>query len=292
MNGDDSTHQPRHAPSNADDATMDFTSDEQPLTHRSRRLSKRQMEKAPEGMAEDYQEQQQESHRHSPDHVDRGRLPSPRQQQQHVGDHTLPPPVPYGGPPSPTTSPPGPRFVTNDTKVNSGSHENGVLGHGNVRKGSIIPSHVGGRHVSPPPPLDTENDGEEVTGDGDDNRDEEDDIYTDDGNRDVSDHVRSTESAAPGTEAGTVPAVGTGVHPYAVDEVGPRRLDGDEPEGYEHGATDMSHEAQQKEPTVGVSVDVNGMKTNASISGGTLISVVASSNNVVPGGLTEEGYAA
>lgn len=60
------THYPTHHPCNVDDATMDPISDEQSPS-RSRRLSRRQMEKAPQP--------------HSPDNVDYGRL-SFRQVQQ------------------------------------------------------------------------------------------------------------------------------------------------------------------------------------------------------------------
>ena len=164
---------PRHVPPpNLDEATMDPTSDEPPLNRPSRRLSKRQLEKAPQGIAEDYQVQQPQE---SSDH---GRLPSQQQQQ---GDQHLPPPVPYNrAPPSPPPAP-TPRFLTSATKASS---ENG-----NMKKATIIPGHVGGRHLSPPPPhRDTENDKEEAgtTGDGDDDKDEENesDMYTDD-HRDV-----------------------------------------------------------------------------------------------------------
>lgn len=215
-------YDPQHAPSNVDDATMDPTSDEQPSTRRSRRLSKRQMEKAPAGVAEDYQEHQ----RHSPVHVDRERPSSPRQQPQHSEDHILPPPLPYGI--APTTSPSGPRFVPT-TKASSAN--------GDMKKGAIIPSHVGGRHLSPPPPHpDTEIDGEEVTGDGDDN-DEDDDMYTDDEKRDVKDQVRYTEPGTPGSgEVGAVPA---GEDQPSAEGFRPGE---DEPEGYLYPATSKNRE--------------------------------------------------
>ena len=158
------------------------------------------MEKAPEGLVGNYREQQQEYDRHAPEHVDQ-RLPSP-QQQQHVESHDLPPPLPYGTTTPPTASRTAPRFVTT---VNSDRLENGV---------AHKPSHVGGRHLSPPPHPDTENDGvEAVTGDGDDNEDEDeddDDIYTDDVHQNLGDHVRPV---AAGTETQTVPNVSTGGGP-------------------------------------------------------------------------------
>lgn len=191
---------------------MDPTSDEQPSAYRSRRLSRRQMEKAPEGIIEEQQEQQ---NRHSPDHVDRGRLSSPRLQQQQQQED-FPPTLPSASP--------GPRFAN--------GLQNGIA-HENTKKGATVPSHVGGRHFSPPPPhADIESDGEEgVTGDGDgddrvedEDEDEEedqddDDIYTDDVHQDVGDRVRSTEPGAPETKA---------VHTDSL------HVDG---EGYEHGVS-------------------------------------------------------
>ena len=210
------------------------------------------MEKAPEGIVGDYREQQQEYDRHAPEHVDR-RLPSPRPQQQHVEDHDLPPPLPYGTTTPPTASRTAPHFVTT---VNSDRLENGVA-HGNAK----TPSHVGGRHLSPPPHPDTENDGvEAVTGDDDDSEDEDDDdIYADDVNQD---HVRSTEPVA-GTETKTVPTVSTGggpaVEPSAAD-IHPE----DEQEGH------VTDKTLQKEPTRDVTGDDTGVEANAPSGGGVL----------------------
>ena len=147
----------------------------------------------------------------------------------------LPPPIPYGATTPPRTVP---RFVT---KVNSEKMENGVA-HANAK----MPSHVGGRHLSPPPHLNTEDvDGVEgVTGEGEDNEDEDDDeMYADD---DVNqDQLHTAEPV--GTETETVP-VGEG--PTAAD-VHPQD---EQQEGFEHhGITDR--DLQQKESTRDVSGD-------------------------------------
>ena len=232
--------------------------DEQPSARLSHRLSQRQMEKAPEGVVGNHREQQQEHL--SPEHGDR-RLPSPRPQQRHAGNHDLPPPLPYGITTPPTASPTAPRFVT---KVNSDRLENGAA-HGNANK---APPHVGGRHLSPPPHPDTEM--EAAAGDGDDDEDDNDDnddIYTDDVHQDLGDHVRTAEPVAARTETETVPTVGAGegpaLEPFIAD-IHPR----DEQEGYEHGVTDKNRDTLQKEPTR----DVYGVEANAASSGGVLAS--------------------
>ena len=212
----------------------------------SHRLSQRQLEKAPEGVIGNYREQHPEFD-HTPEHVDR-RLPSPRPQLHHADNHSLPPPIPYGGtttPPTPSRT--APRFVTN---VNSDRMENGAA-HGNAK----IPSHVGGRHLSPPPHPDTENDGVEAAGDGDDVEDEdEDDFYADDVNQD---HVHPVA-------AGTEPEIVStgGVEPSAAD-IHPH----DEQEGYEHG---IGNKALQKEPMRDVSGGNHRVEANSPSGGGVM----------------------
>ena len=241
---------------------MDPTSDEQSSALLSHRLSQRQMEKAPEGLVGNYREQQ---HEYSPEHIDR-RLPSPRPQQQHAENHDLPPPLPYG-----TTTPPTTRFLA---KAPSDRLENGAP-HVNAK----TPSHVGGRHLSPPPHPDTGNDGVEAAGDGDgedeeDEDEDEDDMYTDEVNQD---HLHTAKPVAAGTETETVPTVSTGgghtVEPSAAD-IHPQ----DEPEGYEHGITDKS---MQKEPTRDVSGDDTGVEADT-----------PSGGRVLAHGSTEEVHAA
>lgn len=64
-----------------------------------------------------------------------------------------------------------------------------------MKKGAIIPGHVGGRHLSPPPPQRApEDDGEEAV--INESAEDEDDIYTDDDNREVNKTVPSTEPVA------------------------------------------------------------------------------------------------
>lgn len=205
------------------------------------------MEKAPEGIVGNHQEQQPE-YDHTPEHVNR-RLPSPLPQQQYAENHNLPPPIPYGTATPPTASRTAPRFVTN---VNSDRVGNGAA-HGNTK----TPSHVGGRHLSPPPHPDTENDGvEDVTGDGDgENEDEEDDFYADD------DQVPPV-----GTETETVPTARNGGSPAvepSVADIHPQ----DEQEGYEHGVTDKT---LQKELMRNGSGGDTGVEANGPSGGGVL----------------------
>jgi hypothetical protein len=197
------------------------------------------MEKAPEGIVGNYPEQQPEHDHMTPEHVDR-RLPSPRAQPQ----QNLPPPIPYGTTTPPTPNRAGPRFLT---KVNSDRLENGAA-HGNAK----IPSHVGGRHLSPPPHPDTETDGVEATGDGEEIEDEDDDMYMDDVNQD---HVHPV---ATGTEPKTVPSVSSGGGPTAADI--------HHHDEHRHGITDKT---LQNEHTRDVSDDTRG-EANAHSGGGVM----------------------
>ena len=194
----------------------------------SHRLSQRQMEKAPEGMVGSYQEPVYD---HTPEHVAR-RLPSPHPQPQHAN---LPPPIPYGSTTPPTPSRMVPRFVT---KANSDRLENGAV-HGNVHGNAKAPSHVGGRHLSPPPHPDME-----ATGDGDDIEDDDDDMYTDVVNQPVT--ARTTEPVPKASTGG-----GPAVEPSAADI--PRQHE------HEHGITDKPF---QKELMRDVSRDDSGVEAN------------------------------
>lgn len=204
------------------------------------------MEKAPEGI----RGPQPDYNHHAPE--DDRRLPSPHPQHVETGD--LPPPLSYhtASPPA-TASRTAPRFVTKD---NSDKVVNGTaLGTAKT------PAHVGGRHVSPPPRLDT--DVEAAAGDGDD-IDEEDDMYTDD-----QDHFESAEPVGAGIKAETVPTVSTGggpaIEPSVAADIHPQ----DEQEGYEHH-DEITDKRLQKEPTSDVSGDDTRVEANAPSSGGAL----------------------
>lgn len=154
---------------------------------------------------------------------------------------------------------------------NGAAHGNG---HGNAKI-----SHVGGRHLSPPPHPDTENDGVEVIGDDSEEEedDDDDDIYTDDVHQTLGDHVHPV---AAGTETQTVPAVSTGGGPAGEPSAADIHPQGEQ-EGYERGVVDKNHDALQKEPTRDVSRDDTGVGANASSGGG-----------VLANGSTEEVHAA
>ena len=212
----------------------------------SHRLSQRQMEKAPEGMTGSYQ---QPAYDHTPEHVTR-RLPSPLPQPQHAN---LPPPIPYGSTTPPTPSRTVPRFVTKGVPDRL---ENGVV-HGNMHHGNVkAPSHVGGRHLSPPPHPDME-----ATGDGDDIEDEDDDdMYTD--------VIQDNVAARPVPE--TAPKVSTGGG-HAVEQPSAADIHRQH-EHHEHGVADKTF---QKESTRGD--DDIGVEADGHPGGG-----------VLPPGSTEE----
>ena len=195
------------------------------------------MEKAPEGIAGNYREQQPE-YDHTPEHIDR-RLPSPRPQPQHAENHNLPPPIPYGSTTPPTPGRTAPRFVT---KVNSDRLENGAA-HGNAK----TPSHVGGRHLSPPPHPDTENDGVEATGDGDEIEDEDDDMYAEE------DHVQPVAAARTEPESAHVSTAGG-------PAVGPSTANIHPQDEHKHGITDMT---PQREHVKDLSGDDTRAEANA-----------------------------
>jgi hypothetical protein len=146
-------------------------------------------------------------------------------------------------------APPGYHIPEKRTATHVDGLQNGAA-HWHARKVATVPSHVGGRHISPPPPhADIETDGEENdTGDGDDNDgvEDEDDIYADDVDQDIGDHLYAAEAPAPGTETRTVPTVRTGGGPEssAADSV---HLDR---EGYDVPAKDTLQQAPTRDTRV------------------------------------------